>query len=272
MRKIGLKLLLLIALFLLPVSIYAQEKEELINENENVLITEENNQPTTYESNQYQLIIDDQANLLTEDEINKLQEEMKDLLEYGHIAFVSTNSNYSSAESFARTYYHNHFSTDSGTLFLIDMDNRMIYIFSDGENHRYITNSKATIITDNIYKYASREEYYECAHYAFKQIKTILEGGKIAEPMRHTSNIVLSLVLAFFINFFIVTGKSKIKSASSNSIVKDCDISFAVNSIKGTKTGTHKVYNPPSDSGGSSGGGGGGGGGGSSGGGGGHSF
>lgn len=267
MKKIGLKLLLLLNLLLfLPVSIHAQAIEEYVEDN--------NTQQIVTNDSRYQLIIDDQANLLTTEERIALEGDMKRLLKYGNIAFVSTNSNPLSTESYARNYYHNHFSSNSGTLFLIDMDNRMIYIFSDGENYNYITTSKANIITDNVYRYASREKYYECAEQAYKQIGTILEGGKIAEPMRHTSNIVLALVIAFFVNFFIVTGKSKVRTASKKSIVKNCDILFSVNDIKGTKTGTHRVYNPPSESGGSSGGSSGGGssGGGSSGGGGGHSF
>ena len=34
------------------------------------------------------------------------------------------------------------------------MYERMIYIFSNGANYKTITNTKAEIITDNIYRYA----------------------------------------------------------------------------------------------------------------------
>ena len=149
----------------------------------------------------------------------------------------------------------------------------MIYIVSAGDNYNIVTKRKAEIITDNIYRYASREEYYECADKAFEQIGIILDGGKIAEPMRHASNVVISIVLAFFINFFIVLGASKIKKASASEVLKNCDIAFEAGNVSGTKTGTHSVYSPVSESsGGGSSGGGGGGGGGFSGGGGGHSF
>lgn len=272
MKKIGLKILVIFAFFLLfPTRIFAEEVMDTEEETTQEVITTEEIKEQD-EKTSYTLLIDDQANLLTEEEELQLKEDMKSLLAYGNIAFTSTNYNSSSTSTFARSYYHEHFDTESGTLFVIDMANREIYIFSDGENYRYITNSKAYLITDNIYKYATNEQYYLCAKKAFEQIKTVLEGGKIAEPMRHTSNIVLSLVVSFMICFFFVTGKSKIQAASGNSILKNCDVAFAVNDITGTKTGTHKVYNPPSSSGGSSGGGGGGGGGGSSGGGGGHGF
>lgn len=225
------------------------------------------------ETHGHTLLIEDDAKLLTEEEVKKLKEKMKPLTKYGHIVFksISTNPKYSTKE-FANDYYYSKFGNESGTIFIIDMDKRMIYIVSAGENYKHITDSKADIITDNIYKYATRKEYYECAEKAFEQIGIVLDGGKIAEPMRHASNVVIAIVLAFFINFFIVLNASKLKKASNSEVLKNCDIAFEAGNVDGRKTGTHKVYSPPSSSssGGSSGGGGGGGG--FSGGGGGHSF
>ena len=221
------------------------------------------------------LLIEDDAKLLTDEEIEKLKKRMDPLRKYGHIVFKSISNNPSySTQAFANDYYYSKFGNESGTIFIIDMDKRMIYIVSAGENYKVVTKRKAEIITDNIYRYASRQEYYECADKAFEQIGIILDGGKIAEPMRHASNAVISIVLAFFINFFIVLGASKIKKASSEEILKNCDIAFEAGNVSGSKTGSHSVYSPVSESsgGGSSGGGGGGGGGGFSGGGGGHSF
>ena len=223
----------------------------------------------TNEETKYTAFIDDNANLLSSEERSKLFEEIKPLTKYGHIAFVSTASNSSSVESFADNYYHSHFGTDSGTIFIIDMSNRKIYIFSDGANYRTVTSAKAYSITDNTYTYATNKDYYGCASYSFKQIYTILDGGKIAEPMRYTSNIFIALTLSFFFSFLYILSKSKIAKASDRSIVDNCDIEFLIGDTSAYKTGQHRVYSPQS-SGGS--GGGGGGGGGSSGGGGGHSF
>ncbi len=225
------------------------------------------------ENTNYTAFIDDRALLLTDEEEKKLMNDMIPLTEYGHIAFVSIDENDYSTSSYANTYYHEHFNQDSGSIFLIDMDNREIYIFSDGYNYKTITSSKAYSITDNIYTYASDEDYYTCASLAFSQMKALLSGGKILEPMRYTSNVFLALVISFFFSFIFVLSHSKIKKASDKSIIKNCDISFTIGKTFAEKTGSHRVYSPPSDSssgGGSSGGGGGGGG--SSGGGGGHSF
>ena len=227
-----------------------------------------NNYNYTNEETSFTASIDDKANLLTIEERSKLFEEMKPLTKYGHIAFVSTSNNTTSVESFADSYYHSAYGTQSGTIFIIDMSNRKIYIFSDGANYRTVTSAKAYSITDNTYTYATNKEYYNCASYSFRQIYTILDGGKIAEPMRYTSNIFIALALAFFLSFLYILSKSRMNKASVRAIVNNCDINFEIGETSATKTGQHSVYSPQS-SGSSSGGGGGGG---SSGGGGGHSF
>ena len=229
------------------------------------------------ENTHYFAVIEDDANLLTDSQINNLQDEIAKLTEYGNIIFKTINNNNTSTENYAREYYHKNFGTSSGTLFLIDMQNRYLYIFSDGENYKTITNSKADIITDNIYKYATGGNYYECASKAFLQVDALLQGKKIAEPMKYISNGIISFVIAFMINFIIVLINSKIRKASNNEILSNCNIKFDVKNVTATKTGTRQEYSPiDTDSGGGSFGGssGGGsfGGGGSSGGGGGHSF
>lgn len=229
-------------------------------------------EPYINESSTYKVVIEDDAELLNEDELDMLKSNMIPLTEYGHVAFKTISDNYTSAASFAEDYYHNKFSTESGTLFLIDMDNRIIYIFSDGENHKFITNSKADIITDNVYSYATDKEYYKCASIAFEQIYTILQGGKIAEPMRYISNFFIAITLGFFATFIYVLIGTNINKASSQKILAGCTVDFQVSDVKANFAGQTKVYSPQSDGGSSSSGGGGGGGGGSSGGGGGHSF
>ena len=217
------------------------------------------------------LLIDDKAALFSEDEINSLHDIMKDSTQYGHIAFVTLNENSYSTQTFARDFYHTTFGTQSGTLFVIDMDNRYMYIFSDGQNYKVINSSKADSITDNVYKYATQGNYYKCASEAFSQIYTVLDGGKIAEPMKNICNVFLSLTFGFFLCFFYATAVSRIKVASTKEIMNNIKRNVSIQNIVPTKTGTRRVYSPQSDSssGGSSGGGGGGG---SSGGGGGHSF
>ena len=209
------------------------------------------------EINNYKVIYEDDASLLSDKEKEKLKDIMIPLTEYGHIIFKTIKENsYTSTDTYASNFYHKTIGTESGTLFLIDMDRRNIYIFSDGDNYKVITKSKAYIITDNVYKDATREKYFDCAKEAFSEIKTLLAGGKILEPMRYISNVVISLTVSAFIAFFIALSRTRMKKAKNSEILKNCHIAFQTGDVSVTKTGSHRVYSPVSDSssGGSSGG------------------
>ena len=213
-----------------------------------------NNTNINETNGEYHLIIEDDANLLTESEKESLRKDMAKLTEYGNIIFKSINTNSTTADSYAKSYYNGRYGRQSGTLFLIDMDNRKIYIFSNGENYNKITDSKAETITDNIYQYATDKEYYECAKKAYEQILTVLEGGKIAEPMKYISNGVLAVMLSLFINFAIFKLATNNSKASKNEQIKECERYFEHTTPNVEKTGSHRVYSPQSSSSGGGGG------------------
>ena len=283
------KYLSLILIFLLtPFLVFALTEEEVRDYEQDIVSSydrykEDNKEQSevdinkyeyTNEETSYRLIIDDKAGLLSVEEKEKLKEDMMPLTQYGHIAFVSINDNPNyNTGSFADYYYHNNFGIQSGTLFLIDMDLREIYIFSDGENYNTITSSKAYLITDNTYKKATAADYYGCAKETFREINELLAGREIMEPMRHITNALIAITLGFFGTFLFMIRKTKIPKASNKQLLEYAIINFDMGEIDVVKTGTSRKYNPPSSSGGGGGSGSsGGGGGGSSGGGGGHSF
>ena len=223
----------------------------------------------------YQVWIEDQANLLSEKEKTDLAEEMQEITNYGNAALITIDQNpSSSSEQFIRAYYREHFQEYSGIVFLIDMDYRKIWIYSNGRIYQTITNSYANIITDNVYSYASKRQYYECASKAFRQVLTLLKGEKIAQPMKYICNIFLALVLAFLINYFIVMMYSKSRKPSRTEGLTGIPMQYMINHPRVQLVRETKRYSPIRTSSGGSGGGRGSGGGGghSSGGGGGHSF
>lgn len=219
----------------------------------------------------YRTILEDDAGLLSEEELAQLSEEMQGITAYGNAAFKTLSYNYQSTSRFAEDYYHELFGQQSGTLFLIDMGNREIYIFSDGSVYRTITSSYADTITDNVYRYASGQNYYLCASRAFEQMSTLLAGRKIAQPMKYISNALLALILASLINYFVIRALSRGQKPAASEILKASSTGFAFHNPQKHLASQKKVYSPPS-SGGGSGGHSGGGGGGHSGGGGGHRF
>lgn len=203
----------------------------------------------------YEVLVEDEADLLTEEQESSLYNEMEKIAEYGNVAFVSIAQNSTSAEYFARRFYMDRFGTESGTVFLIDMYNHMIWIHSDGAIYKVITTSYANTITDNVYRYATREEYYECAKEAFGQIYTLLEGDRIAQPMKYISNALLALILALFINFGVVCYFARLKRPSDAQLFRNMEKHFTYTKPTAVFSHKTKVYDPIESSGGSSGGG-----------------
>ena len=221
----------------------------------------------------YRAYVEDDADLLKDSEELALLAKMKQVTSYGGAAFVSSQAEAESAGKLAESRYREFFGKDSGTLFLIDMYNRKIWIFSDGAIYKIITKGYANTITDNVFRKATYGHYYECAAEAFDQINLLLDGQAIAQPMKHISNALVAFVLALLLcyGFVKLTGLSLRPTAEA--ILGAAVTSYALRNSKTSFVGETKKYDPVSHgSGGGSGGGGFFGGGGSSGGGGGHSF
>ncbi len=224
----------------------------------------------------YQIVVDDQEDLLTSEEEKMLAEKMTEVAEYGNVAFVTVNQ-YEDTGSYAKKLYRSYFGKDSGMLFLIDMGRRNIWIYCDGAIYRTIDRAYANTIADNIYRYAKRGEYFDCAMNAFDQAAILLKGGRIAQPMKYVSNILIACVCALLVNFFLLTlqrgDDEKIIAKAAPALATSVGIYVVSKKITSSRSHKHVEYSGGGSSGGGSfGGGGGGGGGGSSGGGGGHSF
>ncbi len=152
----------------------------------------------------YQVFIQDDADLMNEGEETSLLTDMQSLTGYGGVAFVSADVSGQSSADFARQECYKYFSAESGTVFLIDMGNRNIYIFSTGAMEKTISAAKARTITDNVYTYAKKGDYYSCAKNVFRQEKTILEGGRIAEPMRYICAALVAVMAGLLIGYWVV--------------------------------------------------------------------
>lgn len=233
----------------------------------------------TNEQTGYSVWIDDGADLLSELEETALCTDMQPITAFGNVLFVSVSENPYSAAGYAENYYYTKCPGESGTLFLVDMDNRVIQIYSDGSVYRVVTADYAYTITDNVYRYASSGSYYQCASKAYEQIYALLQGQKIAQPMKYISNLFLALLLALLVNYFLVRFLSRTRKPSRRKQLNHVPIRWNGRNLHKKLISQKKVYiSSDSGGGGHSGGGGGGhssgggGGGGHSGGGGGHRF
>lgn len=231
--------------------------------------------------NGYEAVVEDNADLFTEAEEAKLLSQLKKLTKYGNMGILTNTSSNSDAASYARSQYISMFGETNGALFLIDMYNRRLQIFSGKDVFKTLSTAKANEITDLVYTYASDGDYYKTAEETFRLIGISLDGGRVVAPMRYATNALFALGLVLIINFIIIMIQRKRSTKMNvmmNALVYDSKAarSSAVQSVRTVMTKQSKRRHVESSGGsGFSGGGGGfsgGGGGGFSGGGGGHSF
>lgn len=177
-------------------------------------------------ANGYEVAIDDEADLLTEGEETELLQAMQSITEYGNVAFVSVNEDVSVITSkFADNYYANLWGNESGTVFVIDMGNRVLYIHSVGNVYNTLKTSYANTITDNVYTYATKGEYATCAQKVYEQIFQVLAGGRIAQPMKYISNALFSFLLSFVVLYIIVKLVSRAKKPSKAQLFNGLEVS-----------------------------------------------
>ena len=187
----------------------------------------------------YAVFLSDREDLLTPEQEAALLEDMKPVTAYGGAAFVTAKNDNVSSSSYAKTEYQQYFGSGSGSLLLIDVGKRNIWIHSNGAVYRTVTKSYAASITYNAYAYAADGDYYTCAAEVFRQELTLLEGGRIARPMKIVSNVLLAVTLAMMIVYFYIskryeqhTTTRKIKAAVPVSVMSAAAFSSVINNTQ----------------------------------------
>lgn len=218
----------------------------------------------------YAAYLDDTCDLLTAEEEQALLEDMKPISEYCNVTFFSGDDGYGTAMQYAEETYRVYMNYDSGVLLMVDMYNRELTIYTDGEACKVITPAKCRSITDNIYRYAVNGEFYSCASEAFAQSYLLLSGSRIAEPMKYISNLLIALCLAFLLTYLFVSTRSRAMKPTREELLRSIGASFRLQNPRAQAGKTTRIHSPRVIVSGGSGSRGGGGG--HSGGGGGHSF
>lgn len=172
------------------------------------------------------VVIRDDADLLTDQEEALLREHMTPLTEFGGVAFYTNPAgNYiNSTERWAEQCYHECFGNDAGAIFVIDMYNRYIYIFTGQSVHKVITPSKADTITDNVYRYARSGEYGLCAINAFDEMLALLQGKSVSAPMKHAGNSLLGFALALLVVFVIANLRTRMGSTDDKAVLHNASV------------------------------------------------
>lgn len=126
----------------------------------------------------------DHANLFSLDEVEKLETASSQLAEdyQMDIGIVTTDdAEGQSSQDYADTFYDNngfgYGSQKDGLLFLIDMDNREIYISTSGSGIKYFTDLRVSKMLDSAYNYISNGDYYGTAKDFLSQTQKYLKAG-----------------------------------------------------------------------------------------------
>lgn len=108
----------------------------------------------------------DQADLLTEEEEAALQKSAEFCLDKWNMNFLvvtTEDAEGKSSRDYADDFFDLRFpeqSEEDGVLYLIDMDNREIYLSTSGEAIRYLTDDRIESILDDAYECVAAGDYY----------------------------------------------------------------------------------------------------------------
>lgn len=126
----------------------------------------------------------DQANLFSDVEKVELQDEANRLSEQFQmdIRIVTTNdSEGKSARQYASDFYdQNGFGygeTEDGILYLIDMDNREVYIFTRDRIVDYFPDTTIEEVLDHVYPYLTEEAFGESAKAFLVDLEQVMSSG-----------------------------------------------------------------------------------------------
>lgn len=143
----------------------------------------------------------DFADLFTDEEEQQLYTKITNYInEYNlDLAVVTIDENNKTPREYADDFYdYNDFNQQGGILFLIDMDNRKIYMSTTGQAIKMYNDYRINTALDEVYTYMSDEEYYEGTSSYIDKISNYAKDGlptSNKEEKSLTSSIFMSLLI-----------------------------------------------------------------------------
>lgn len=150
----------------------------------------------------------DYANLLSTQEESRLQNYAKKYEKYNiSIIFLTIDNTYGkSSEAYSDDFYNSNSLLTDGILFMIDMDNREIYINTAGKCVDIISGSEIYHALEDSHIYASNGEYYRCFEIMSKQICKTLEDytNPLLSALKPSFSTILIMCIITFVVLAIV--------------------------------------------------------------------
>lgn len=125
------------------------------------------------------------------------------------------------------------------------MGNRKLTLSASAEMETLIASERSSIV-DNIYKYASKKDYYTCCRECLYEVRCVLYGNAIAHTMKYIDNGLLAVIIALILNFIIIFSGT-LKRRELGRVLMEGAVSSATFSNIGIAEGRKtKVYYPRS--------------------------
>lgn len=177
----------------------------------------------------YTALIMDEADILTDQAA--IMEMMEYVSQYSNVMLYTTDDNPKSVEYLGDKLAQEYFGLAPSVIFIIDMDNREICITAANDAQSAISTSVANTITDNVYSYASDEDYDQCAITAFKQIHAKFRNENIPEPMRYIGNAFLAIMIGVGAASVLARMMSRIRFKKDEGITVDTECQAPMSTI-----------------------------------------
>ena len=122
-KKMGVLIALVLVFVTFAVLVLGAPKAVVRAEEEEAYKASYTNPDTGYEA-----VIEDDAELIEESDYEALIDLMKQITPYGNVMLKTIDTNSISTEGYVRRLYNSRYGSGSGTIFIIDMHNRNIWI------------------------------------------------------------------------------------------------------------------------------------------------
>lgn len=163
----------------------------------------------------------DDAGLFYDTEVTTLQMELDDLCsQTGWDAAVVTTDDAVGVSStvYADDFYDDLGFGDDGILYLLDMDNREIYISTAGEAAEYLTDSRIDNMLDSAVEYASNGSYYDAM---YTQITMTVDYYNAGIPVDSSAAAAKITVLVAAVLIGVIAAVSAVFSVKKSYGFKD---------------------------------------------------
>ncbi len=190
----------------------------------------------------------DFADLFTDSEEEKLYNEARTFIDKYNMDFaiVTIDENDKSSEvAYADDFYdYNDFSSN-GLLFLIDMDNRQIYMSTSGTAIGMYNDNRIEYLMDKVYQYMTDKEYYEGTSKYISLLSSLAEKGYPSSSESFVSNgtvLLYSLIASFVVTLIVMIVlvlKNKLVRKANEAKAYLIDDSVKVNVVEERLVSTH---------------------------------